>query len=171
MESVIVTLRQNGNIRTSETYNMTLGSFKAFRNDEDIMFDDINGDVIVAYQAYLRNKGVTPNTVSFYMRILRATYNRAVEKGLVEQKNPFRHVYTGIERTIKRAVPISVIRKIKRLDLSDEPTLDYARDIFMLSFYLRGMSFVDMVFLRKTDLKNGHVIYRRRKTRQLLSIK
>lgn len=40
----------------------------------------------------------------------------------------------------------------------------------MLSFYLRGMSFIDMAFLKKTDLRNGYVTYRRCKTGQKLVI-
>ena len=56
------------------------------------------------------------------------------------------------------------------LDLTLKPGLAYARDMFVLSFMLRGMSFVDMAFLRKSDLKNGRVTYRRRKTNQMLSV-
>lgn len=72
-----------------------------------------------------------------------------MEDGEIEDRRPFRHVYTGIDKTVKRALPISIIRKIKLLDLSLNPKLDYARDLFLLSFMLRGMSFVDMAFLRK----------------------
>lgn len=50
------------------------------------------------------------------------------------------------------------------------PSLDFARDMFLMSFYLRGMSFIDMAFLKKSDLKNGYVTYRRRKTGQQLVI-
>lgn len=56
------------------------------------------------------------------------------------------------------------------MDLSNFSELDYARDIFMLSFFMRGMSFIDMAYLKKTDLKNGYINYRRRKTGQLLTI-
>ena len=59
---------------------------------------------------------------------------------------------------------------LRTLDLSRTPALDYARDMFMMSFCLRGMSFIDMAFLKKTDLKDGYVTYRRRKTGQLLVI-
>lgn len=111
------------------------------------------------------------NTVSFYNRILRAVYNRAVEKGMTTQRYPFKHVYTGIDKTIKRAVSIKVIRQIKELDLSASPSLDFARDMFLFSFYTRGMSFVDMSYLKKTDLQNGILTYRRRKTGQLLFIR
>lgn len=75
-----------------------------------------------------------------------------------------------MDKTVKRALPITLIKKIRNLDLGSLPDLDYARDMFMMSFYLRGMSFVDMTYLKKTDLKNGCVVYRRRKTGQLLLI-
>lgn len=170
MENIIARLKQNGKIRTSETYISALNSFKRFRNGEDIMLDCITSGIMEDYEAWHKNRGVTPNTISFYTRILRAVYNRAVENDIIENRNPFRHVYTGVDKTVKRALPLAVIKRIKALDLSLTPTLDYARDMFILSFYLRGMSFIDMAFLKKTDLRNGYVTYRRRKTGQQLTI-
>lgn len=180
MENTIVKLKQNGKVRTYETYRATLSSFRKFlitrqnedtlSREEDIMLHEISSEIIESYQSWLYNIGVAPNTVSFYMRILRATYNRAVEEGKVENRHPFRHVYTGVDKTIKRALPIQYIRKIKALDLSLSPSLDFARDMFLLSFMFRGMSFVDMAYLRKSDLSNGSLSYRRRKTGQLLII-
>ncbi len=170
MERIIIKLRNNGKIRTSETYRSALNSFRKYRNDEDIMLDCINSEVMEGYEAWHKNRGVTLNSISFYTRILRAVYNRAVEDDIIVNRTPFRHVYTGVDKTVKRALPLAVIKKIKALDLSLTPALDYARDMFMMSFYLRGMSFIDMAFLKKTDLQNGYVIYRRRKTGQQLII-
>lgn len=170
MESIIAKLKQNGKVRTSETYKSTLNSFKKFRNDEDIMLDCITSGIMEDYEAWHKNRGVAPNTISFYTRILRAVYNRAVEDEIIENRNPFRHVYTGVDKTVKRALPLAIIKKIMSLDLSLTPALDFARDMFMMSFFLRGMSFIDMAFLKKTDLKNGYVTYRRRKTGQQLII-
>ncbi len=170
MESIIATLKQNGKIRTSETYRSTLNSFKKYRDDKDIMLDCIDSSIMEAYVAWQNRRGVAPNTISFYNRILRAVYNRAVEDEIIENRNPFRKVYTGVDKTIKRALPIQLIKKIKTLDLSLNTTLEFARDMFLLSFYLRGMSFIDMAFLKKSDLKNGYVTYRRRKTGQQLTI-
>ena len=170
MESIIIKLKQNGKVRTSETYTVTLNSFKKFRQDEDIMLDCLNSEVMEAYEAWHQKRGVSPNTISFYTRILRAVYNRAVENEIIENRNPFRHVYTGVDKTVKRALPLPIIKKIKSLDLSLTPALDFARDMFILSFMLRGMSFIDMAYLRKTDLSNGYITYRRRKTGQQLKI-
>lgn len=170
MESLIARLKQNGKIRTSETYRSTLNSFKNFRQDEDIMLDCITSEIMEAYEAWHKKRGVTPNTISFYTRVLRAVYHRAVEDDIIENRNPFRKVYTGVDKTVKRALPLAVIKKIKALDLSLTPALDFARDMFLMSFYLRGMSFIDMAFLKKSDLKNGYITYRRRKTGQQLII-
>ena len=169
--NVIAQLKQLGKIRTSETYTATLKSFMAFRENQDVPLDGISSDLMLLYEAHLKAREVSMNTISFYMRNLRAVYHRAVEKGLTPQNNPFRHVYTGVDKTIKRAIPIKEIKALKKLDLSIKPSLDFARDMFMFSFYTRGMSFIDMAYLKKSDLQNGILTYRRRKTGQLLSIK
>lgn len=170
MTKIIERLKNNGKIRTSETYKTTLNNFKRFRHDKDIMLDCLSAEIMEDYEAWQHDRGIVPNTISFYQRILRAVYNRAVEDNIIEDRKPFRHVYTGIDKTIKRAIPLNIIKKIKELDLSQAKTLDYARDMFMISFYLRGMSFIDMSYLRKSDLQNGHIVYRRRKTGQQLII-
>ena len=171
MQSVIYQLKRLNRIRTSETYAATLASIMKFRDGQDILLCEIDGDTMTLYEAWLKVNGNCPNTTSFYMRILRAVYNRAVEKGLTEQRHPFKHVYTGIDKTVKRAVPLKTIKRIKELDLTLKPHLDYARDMFLFSFYTRGMSFIDMAYLKKSDLKNGILTYRRRKTGQQLTIK
>ncbi len=171
MRVIIAQLKQMGKHRTSETYRATLKSFMRFREDKDLLLDEINSDMMLMYEAYLRNKGITKNSSSFYMRILRAVYNRAVEKELAQQRFPFKHVYTGIDKTVKRAIPLKAIKQIKNLDLSLNQSADFARDMFLFSFYTRGMSFIDMAYLKKKDLANGILTYRRRKTGQQLFIK
>ena len=171
MQSVNAQLQQMGRQRTSETYRCTLKSFMQFREDKDVLLEDVDSDLMLMYEAYLRNRGLTKNSTSFYMRILRAVYNRAVEKDLTTNRNPFKHVYTGIDKTIKRAIPLKAIKQIKNLDLSMQPSLDFARDMFLFSFYTRGMSFIDMAYLKKKDLSNGILSYRRHKTGQQLFIR
>lgn len=171
MQGVIAQLQQMGKQRTSETYRCTLKSFMQFREDKDVLLEDIDSDLMLMYEAYLRNKGLIKNSTSFYMRILRAVYNRAVEKELTTNRVPFKHIYTGIDKTVKRAIPLKAIKQIKNLNLSLQPSLDFARDMFLFSFYTRGMSFIDMAYLKKKDLSNGILSYRRRKTGQQLFIR
>lgn len=164
-------LRLSDRCRTAESYLTSFNSFMRFRDDVDVSLDKIDADLMTAYEGYLRREGICPNTSSYYKRNLRAIYNRAVEDGLTVQCYPFRRVYTGIDRTVKRAVPLQVIGRIRNLDLSLDPRLDYARDLFMFSFYTRGMSFVDMAYLKKKDLRGGFLSYYRHKTRQFLSVR
>ena len=171
MQENIDRMHRLGKVRTGETYTCTLNSFMRFRQGKDVFWEDFDADLMASYEAYLKSTGVGMNTISFYNRILRAVYNRAVEKGFTKQVFPFKHVYTGVEKTIKRGLPINTIRNIRNMDLSHCRTLDYARDMFLFSFYTRGMSFVDMAYLKKNDLKNGVLIYRRKKTGQQLCIR
>lgn len=167
----IENLKKIGKKSKVKSYTTTLKSFSRFRNDKELLPEEVNSDIIEAYETYLESVKVCPNTISFYMRNLRAIYNRAVAKELTVQRFPFKQVYTGIDKTVKRAVSIEVIRQIRDLDLTLHPSMKYARDMFLFSFYTRGMSFVDMAFLLKKDLQNGVLTYRRHKTNQLLFIK
>lgn len=164
-------LESLGQVRTAETYISALHSFQHFINGEDIPLEGITPRLMQQYEAWLKRRGICINTISFYMRRLRAAYNQAVEQGLTIQSYPFRHVFTGCDKTAKRALPITEIRRIKQLDLSNCPSLEFARDMFMFSFFTRGMSFIDMAWLKKNDLQSGFLVYHRHKTGQRLSIK
>ncbi|WP_462333526.1 tyrosine-type recombinase/integrase [Phocaeicola plebeius] len=171
MEKVILQLKQLKKERTMETYRSALDSFMSFRHGEDVLLDEISSELMMGYEAWLKARGLTMNTVSFYNRILRAVYNRAVEQELTVQCYPFKRVYTGIDKTVKRAVSLEAIKSIKEMDLSARPSLDFARDMFLFSFYTRGMSFIDMAYLRQDNLKNGYLVYQRRKTGRRMLIK
>lgn len=169
-EEVVAELYRLGHERTAETYRTTMNSLGRFMQGEDVMIEDLDSEFLQAYECYLNRVGVVPNTISFYMRRLRALYNRALEQFHIEDRNPFRRVYTASERTVKRAVPLKCLKQLKSLNLADSPSMQYARDMFLFSFYTRGMSFIDMAYLKKTDLRNGVLSYRRSKTGQTLSV-
>ena len=159
-----------GKERSCETYRATLNSFMRFRKGVDLPFDQIDSRMMELYEAELHGRGLSRNTSSFYLRILRTNYKMAVEQGLTPDRHPFKHVYCGMDKTAKRSLSFEEIKRIKELDLSRKPVLDFARDMFIFSFCTRGMSFVDMAYLKKQDLKNGYLIYRRKKTGQLLTV-
>ena len=171
MREQIKRLQKEDKQRTAETYTTTLYSIGRFLNHKDILMDEITSDLIQEYEDNLHEQGVTKNSSSFYMRIVRAAYNRAVTIGVIEQHYPFKDVYTGIDQTVRHAMPLSYIKRMKELDYSNNQALEFARDMFMFSFYTRGMAFVDMSFLKKTDLTDGSLVYRRRKNGQKLFVK
>lgn len=170
MNKEIDRLIMSGKVRTAETYKATLRNFMKFTGGEDKMFYQMTQSLIEEYELWNRGRGLKRNTISFYNRILRAIYNRGVDAGLTKDVRPFKCCYTGIDKTLKRAIPLAMVKRIKNLRLSAIPALDFARDMFMISFYLRGMSFVDMAYLKKKDLRQGYVTYRRHKTGQTLVV-
>ena len=157
-------------VGTKNNYTNAVNRFIEFRNQKDLTFSQMTADMMEMYQAWLWNRGVGQNTVSFYLRTLRTLHHKAVEAGQATSNDIFAHVQTANVRTAKRAISVKDIRKIEKLDLPRGSSLDKARDMFLFSFYLRGMAFVDMAFLKKSDLKCGLVSYNRRKTHQNLNI-
>ena len=157
-------------IGTKNNYVSAANRFMEFRDHEDLAFSQMTSDMMEMYQAWLWNRDVGQNTVAFYLRTLRTLYNKAVEAGQAPFNDIFSHIQTANVRTAKRAISVKDIRKIEKLKLPRGSSLDKARDLFLLSFYLRGMAFVDMAFLKKSDLKCGMISYNRRKTHQNLNI-
>lgn len=166
-------LKRTGKHRLAETYTSSVNSFLRFRGEQgDIRLDEIDEDMVKEYEHYLLEEcGLCRNTSSFYNRNLRAIYNRAVKKKLTIDRHPFAEVYTGVDKTTKRAIPIQTMKEIKDLDLSKDADMAFARDLYLMSFDLRGISFVDLAMLETDQLKNGYLTYSRQKTRQKLEIK
>lgn len=170
MERMIAMYWKQGQYRTSETYSTTLNSFKRFRADVDVGLEDIDSGLMETYESYLKQNDLSPNTISFYLKHLRAVYNRAVDDELIMDRKPFKRVSTAIEKTPKRAISLRNIKRLKALDCSHNPSRKFARDMFLFSFYTRGMSFVDIAYLQKKNLKGDVLFYRRKKTNQQLMI-
>ncbi|MBP3536673.1 MAG: site-specific integrase [Muribaculaceae bacterium] len=152
-------------------FEATLNSLLRYTDGCEVAWRNLTSTFVLGYEEFLIKRGLCRNSTSFYMRNLRAIVNRAVEQDYEVPRNPFRHVYMGVDKTVKRAVGLNVIRRIRDIDLTRHPSLDFARKVFMFAFYTRGMSFVDIAFLKKSDLNNGVITYSRRKTRQQLTVK
>ena len=171
VEKQIACLRADGKLGTARNYRRTLNSFSGFLNGADIPFSLLDERLVGRYNDWLQRRRIVRNTVSFYMRVLRAVFNKAVREGIVPQSSPFRNVYTGVDRTRKRAVGEETVIRLRRLNLEHSPSLALARDIFIFSYCARGMAFVDIAFLRKQDIAGGTIRYVRRKTGQYLTIR
>lgn len=167
---VIARCKEIGKVIAADHYTTALNSFIRFNGDEEISFDEIDSQLIERYEQYLKGNDLCPNTISYYMRKLRAVYNQAVDSGLTIQREPFKHVYTGVAKTTKRAVPLEVIKSLKAMNLANDPLSALARDMFLFSFYTRGMSFIDMAYLTKRNIQGGVLVYRRHKTGQELKV-
>ena len=171
IDHIIKDLKAGNRTKTADICMTVKKSFERFRCGHDILIDRIDNELITKYENFLKDSGIMNNTISCYMRSFRSIYNQAVERGLATQKSPFSGINTSNDKTTKRAVSEDVIIRLKNMDLSSCQELCLSRDMFMFSFYMRGISFVDMANLKTGNLKNGYITYSRSKTRQKLTVK
>lgn len=171
MDARIGQLISSGRLGTARNYIRARNSLAQYLGPADVTFVSMTKDFVSGYGAFLQRRGLVRNSISFYMRIWRAVYNLAVKNLFVEQAYPFSDVYTGVDRTRKRAVGETVVSRLFRLDLSRSASLTLARDMFLFSYCTRGMAFVDMAYLRKDDIRGGSIHYVRRKTGQPLCVR
>ncbi|EOS13733.1 tyrosine-type recombinase/integrase [Phocaeicola sartorii] len=167
MDKLIEKLKEEQRYSTAHIYQSALNAFCEFCGGQAVYFHQLNRANLKSFEAHLRNKPLSWNTVSTYMRMLRVAYNKAVEKKIVVE-NPllFQHVYTGVKNNIKRALKVEEIYKLlNKIPVKELPEgLIQCRAWANLMFQLRGMPFVDLAYLHKNDLKDNTISYRRHKT-------
>ena len=168
-----------------------LQKYLATQGWKDVTFHRLENHILHNFEDWLHQHSVSKNTSSAYMRSLHAIHKRAVNQGL-STGNPFAGTYRGIAKTRKRAISMTDIRRIYTFDvrtaLSEKyretskkadgrrfdkqvEKLEFFRDIFVFCFCARGMTFVDLAYLRKTDIAGGIITYTRRKTGQQLHVR
>jgi len=183
----VQSLQQEERFGTAHAYQYAAVSFMSFLGGKDIRMDKINVALMEEYERYLLANDKSRNTVSCYMRSLRAVYNLAIrEKIFVVKKakdNPFSGVFTGNAKTRKRAIGGKSIARLAELKLPEvkgnnrelpevtgSNSLSFSRDLFLFSFYTQGMSFTDMVNLKNDNIKENFIRYNRKKTGQQINI-
>lgn len=177
LSTTIQELRANGQWGTAHVYRSAQNSFSTFNNNKDIPFHELSPNLLKCFEIYLRQRKCSWNTVSTYMKVLRAVYNRAVDNGdALYIPRLFKHVHTSVCADQRRALGISDIGKLLCETENPSPCdtlpieLQKTKIIFALMFLLRGIPFVDLVYLRKADVHGNVLRYRRRKTGRLLTV-
>lgn len=170
-ENEINYLRKMNHQSTADNYATAIRSLIRYYGQRELPLSAIDSRLMDAYGEWLRKERIEKNTLSCYMRSLRAIYNKAVERDLVEQRNPFRNVFTGITRTKKRSIEKEDISKLREAELKPRSFMQLVRDIFLFCFYACGMPFIDVAFLKRSQIVDGYISYNRRKTDQFVQIK
>ncbi len=172
-------LAKYGQERTARAYTSATSALITFNRGKDIPIKHISKGLINEFEHYLKEQGKSLNTISFYMRNLRAIYNKAIRDKIINSKteNPFESVFTGVNKTRKRALTIEEISKLYNFDFSTivnetkRTALYRCWRFFFFCFHARGMSFIDMAYLRRENIKKDVLSYYRKKTGQLIEIK
>lgn len=152
-------------------YKSTRSSLAKFINHSDVRMSEIDLGFVRRYEDFLCSNGVAANTISYYLRNLRSLYNQAIVDGYRPHgEYPFANAQTRPAKTLKRALSRNDMRTLADLQLDSEPELEFARDLYLFSFYAQGMAFVDIVLLKKTNVYNGVLTYSRHKSKQLIRV-
>ena len=181
MPEVIGMLKREGKFPAMHVYACTLRSYEKFCAEERYpknttaslsMQEIFTPERLKEYEDWLAGQQSSPNTISTYMRTLQAVYNGWMSPG-IEGYNPvlFKDVYTKVESRTKRALTAEQMEQLRNTDFSvltlrQQQVLTY----FLLMFMLRGMPFIDLAHLRKSDLRNRRITYRRHKTGKLMVV-
>jgi integrase len=171
MEGLIEELVRAQRDGTAHVYRSTLNRIGSFLQGKDIAFHQLNPEWLMNFEKRLLADQLTWNTISTYMRTLRSVYNQAVECDAAPfAPRLFSKVYTGVDSKVKRAVRPATMRKLMMENSALDSKQAFCCDIFVLLFLFRGMSFVDLAYLRRCDLQGNVITYRRHKTGRRLTI-
>lgn len=146
-------------------YRTTICNFLLFTSGNEVSFEDFNPELIVRYCVWLHGNGVKGNSISKYLISLRAIYNKAVKRGILEKvyRSPFGNDNVkNFITTGSNLLTLAELTKIKNADFPRKPKLSFARDILLFSIYMHGMDFVDIVSLKDENIHDDMITYQSR---------
>ncbi len=157
-------LNLNQQYKTSDLYKDSLNSLISFRG-KDLLLTDITVTFLEDFKAYQMGRGLKKNSISVYLRSLRAIINKARKEGVISKSHrPFEDINIPSGESKKEALEIEDLRKIRdTLFITDTPMWHH-RNYFMFMFYCGGMNFRDFSFLKTNNIQGDYIVYRRQKT-------
>lgn len=159
------------NAGTMNVYQQTASRLKAYDNHiEQRTFNDIDASWLQRFDDFLALTAPKRNARNIHHRNIRRIFNYAINTKHLSIAYPFRAFKIIPEATANRALTIDQIRQLRTYPL-DEPHLAKYRDIFMLMTYLRGINGADLFTALKSDIINGRLEYKRKKTGTFYSVK
>ena len=139
---------------------------------KDVSFEEVNYKLLDQFSHHLTTSGLKINSVSNYFRSIRAIYNKAIKMKVVDRSfYPFHDISIKSEKTAKRAILKDDIAKLLQVHVERNSTCWRSLNYFMLSFLLRGITFTDLAYLKHSNIIDGRIEYRRRKTHKNYSVK
>lgn len=149
---------------SQQLYAATLHALQQYTGKPKYPFRDLSREFTAGFLEYLGQRGLAAGTISKYMAILHTVCLRASCQGTeINRERLFTGLHAAVGRSAKRAVDKSVLARIARLRLDNQPSLKYASDLFLFSFFAQGMSLVDILHLKEENIQNGQIRYARAK--------
>jgi integrase/recombinase XerD len=170
-DKVIHELKDEKRIGNAKAYNNAKTIFVKLMG-ENYSICDVSDEVVNVFIHKMTAQGLSVNSRGVHLRALRALINKAIKIGIYDEpKYPFKNITIRTQKTRKRAVNKDVIHMVEEIDVSKENNLQLYKDLFMFSFYCRGMNFVDLAYLQVKNIEGERLNYRRQKTGQQFTVK
>lgn len=158
-----------GNARS---YRCAVSVLRKFNKGQDLSFREVNYSLLTQFEQNHLKKGYALNGLAAYLRTIRAIYNEGIRRKMVDKElYPFDTYSIRTTKTRKRAISMESIRAIQTLEIDVKSHLYNARNFFMASFYMRGISYTDLAHLKVSDIVDGRIFYDRQKTDKPYDIK
>ena len=176
LDSTITRLESLGKYGSASKHRSLRSRLSQYRS-LNIRMNEIDLTFLRDFELFLRKIGNTNNSIATKFAIFKAAYNKALSEGLFIQKsNPFSKYKVGSlwTKTRKRAITKEDVQRLAELEIERDNRFcyrDFARDIFLFSYYTAGINFTDIASLRYCDIVNGRISYSRNKTQKLLSFR
>ena len=172
MDRVVMDLKQTQRLGTAASYATAISAFKAFRDQQDLTFQDLDYRMLATFEKHLKLKDCSTNTIGIYLRSLRAIYNKAIREHIVTQEHyPFKDLRIKTAPTIKRALDKTSMKALIYYRTKTQGWTRLAIDLFVFSYLCRGMNFKDIASLTwKDNVVGNRIVYSRHKTADMFSI-
>lgn len=149
--------------RTQRLFKWCKDKVTAF--DAKVQINDVSKKWLADFQRFLEREGFAPNSVALLLSYVSRACSIALTDGIL-LSNPCVGLRKPKEETRKRSLPVEELRKLRDMPL--EGNAAWARDMFLLSFYLIGINMADLY--EAHSLVAGRLEYKRRKTGTLYSV-
>lgn len=168
IDSLMVTNK----VGNAAVYECATNSLKEFTKNPKLKFEQLNYKLLMEYESFLLKRELKTNTIANYMRTIRAIFNKSIKTNNTGIEHyPFKNYSIKHERTIAKVLNQDQFHKINSLDLMPESPEYLSRAVFMVTFNLIGISFADLATLKPSNMIDGRISYRRKKTKRVYSIK
>lgn len=156
-----------GKINTFYRYRNTLHALETFAGKR-ITFDSITPVWLRRCEKFWMSKGKSSTTVNIYMRSLRCVMNDAIGYGVIRPvDSPFGTGKYRIPVASKRRMALTKEDIIAIRNWKGDDRSEYWRDMWLFSYLCNGINFRDMLFLRRSSIIDGEIVFMRSKTNSL----
>ncbi|MEM9858236.1 MAG: site-specific integrase [Bacteroidota bacterium] len=173
-DEVVERMKATGKIGNANVYKDTRNAIAKFRKQKSLQFNEVDYPFLVKFEEHLRQRGALDNSISVYMRTFRALFNKAIkEKQCPAECYPFKEYQISKlkNQPSRKALSKEEIDKIISFEPDENTKQALSKDLFLFSFYTRGMNYNDIAKLTWANIADGRLNYVRSKNGKRFSIK